>query len=74
MIMMYLELDDKLKSKIENITNIDYEFKGNFLPSEKIISIFEDLICEIESLNEKFEDFKKDVEYNYKRISEDETY
>lgn len=72
--MMYLELDDKLKNKIENITNIDYEFKGNFLPNEKIISIFEDLICEIESLNEKFEDFKKDVEYNYKRISEDETY
>lgn len=72
--MMYLELDDKLKNKIENITNIDYDFKGNFLPSEKIISIFEDLICEIESLNEKFEDFKKDVEYNYKRISEDETY
>ena len=72
--MMYLELDDKLKNKIENITNVDYEFKGNFLPSEKIISIFEDLICEIESLNEKFEDFKKDVEYNYKRISEDETY
>ena len=55
--MMYLELDDKLKNKIENITNVDYEFKGNFLPSEKIISIFEDLICEIESLNEKFEDF-----------------
>ena len=72
--MMYLELDDKLKNKIENITNIDYEFKGNFMPNEKIISIFEDLICEIESLNEKFEDFKKDVEYNYKRISEDETY
>lgn len=62
---MYLEIDEKLKDKIEKITSTDYDFKGNFLPSESITSIFEDLICEIDILEEKYEDLEKDLEDNY---------
>lgn len=62
---MYLEIDKELKTKIENITGVDYEFKDNFLPSENIVSIFEDLIYEIDRLEEKYEDLEKDLEDNY---------
>mgnify|MGYP005977606567 FL=1 len=62
---MYLEIDEKLKDKIEKITITDYDFKGNFLPSESITSIFEDLIYEIDRLEEKYEDLEQDMEDNY---------
>lgn len=62
---MYLEIDEKLKDKIEKITSTDYDFKGNFLPSESITSIFENLIYEIDRLEEKYEDLEQDMEDNY---------
>lgn len=65
---MYLEIDEDLKIKIEKITSIDYDFKGNFLPSESITSIIEDLICEIDRLEEKYSDLEKDLEDNYRPI------
>lgn len=71
---MYLEIDKELKTKIENITCVDYEFKDNFLPSENIVSIFEDLIYEIDRLEEKYEDLEKDLEENYRPIPVSEQY
>ena len=71
---MYLEIDKELKTKIENITGVDYEFKDNFLPSENIVSIFEDLICEIDRLEEKYEDLEKNLEENYRPIPVSEQY
>lgn len=71
---MYLEIDEKLKDKIEKITSTDYDFKGNFLPSESITSIFEDLICEIDRLEEKYEDLEQDLEDNYRPIPLSEQY
>ena len=71
---MYLEIDKELKTKIENITGVDYEFKDNFLPSENIVSIFEDLIYEIDRLEEKYEDLEKDLEENYRPIPVSELY
>lgn len=65
---MYLEIDEDLKTKIENITGIDYDFKGNYLPSESITSIFENLISEIDRLEEKYSDLEKDLEDNYRPI------
>lgn len=62
---MYLEIDEDLKTKIEKITITDYDFKGNYLPSESIVSIFEDLICEINRLEEKYKDLEQDIEENY---------
>lgn len=71
---MYLEIDKELKTKIENITGVDYEFKDNFLPSENIVSIFDDLIYEIDRLEEKYEDLEKDLEENYRPIPVSEQY
>lgn len=69
---MYLEIDEDLKTKIEKITGIDYDFKGNFLPSESITSIIEDLISEIDRLEEKYSDLEQDLEDNYRPISYEE--
>jgi hypothetical protein len=66
---MYLEIDEDLKTKIEKITGIDYDFKGNYLPSESITSIIEDLISEIDKLEEKYSDLEQDLEDNYRPIS-----
>lgn len=71
---MFLKIDDDLKEKIEKITGTDYDFKGNFLPSESITSIIEDLICEIHVLEEKYEDLEKDLEDNYKPYTKEEMY
>jgi hypothetical protein len=66
---MYLKIDKKLYNKITNITMGDYEKKGNYIPSENIMSIIEDLVWEIEVLKEKYRNIKQDMEDNYKRVS-----
>lgn len=71
---MYLEFDEILKNKIEEITGVDYDFKGNFLPIESINAMLNDLICEIYSLEKKYNDFKQEVEDNYKKIPIKEQY
>lgn len=66
---MYLELSDYLLEKIEKNLGIDYELKGNFMPSEKVFSLLEDLLCEIESKQETIDDLKQNIEDNYERIN-----
>lgn len=55
---MYLELSDEIIKKVENITNTDYEVKGNFIPAENIETMIEDLLTEIDGLQEKVDDLE----------------
>lgn len=73
---MYLEIDEDLKTKLEKITGTDYDFKGNYLLSENITTVFEDLISEIDRLEEKNSDMQKEIEENYepKKIDPYEEY
>jgi hypothetical protein len=66
---MYLELSDNLLEKISKISGMDYELKGNFMPSDKVVSLIEDLLCEIESKQEKIDDLEQNIEDNYERIN-----
>ena len=43
-----------------------------YLTQEMVSYMIEDLICEIDSLQEKYQDLIRDVEDNYKRISIEE--
>lgn len=63
--MIYIELDEKIKEKIEKITGIIYEAKGNFISNNIIECLFDDLIYEYDTLKEEYEDFKRDIEDNY---------
>lgn len=68
---MYLKIDEELYKKISDITNTDYEIEGEYLPvdADSIISIFEDLLAEIERKEDELEELKRDMEDNYKPIS-----
>ena len=66
---MYLELSDNLLEKINKISGLDYELKGNFMPSDKVVSLIEDLLCDIESKQEKIDDLEQNIEDNYERIN-----
>lgn len=62
--MFYKISDEKLK-EITKITMGDYEAKLNYIPSENIINIIDDLLSEIHRLEEKNQDLEQEIENNY---------
>lgn len=62
---MYLEINKKLIEKVKKITGFDYKSKGGLITYGDIVSMIEDLTCEYNVLQEKYDDFKQDVEDNY---------
>ena len=74
--MTYLKLLDseyKMLKEIEEITNTDYEVK-DFIKVENLISIIEDLKIEYDDINEKFEEYKKNIEENYNLVPKEYDY
>lgn len=67
-----MKIDEKLLKKIENITYTFYKKENNKLCEDSIYSIIENLVMRYESLEEEFEDFKRDVEYNYRKLRMEE--
>lgn len=55
--------------KIERITLSDYELLGDFVPSDSLMIIIEDLYVELEKEREKNADLRQDREDNYRPIS-----
>ena len=55
--------------KIERITLSDYELIGDFVPSESLMIIIEDLYVELENEREKNADLRQDIKDNYRPIS-----
>ena len=75
--MISYKLNDKeleLIKKAEKITCCDYGRKENMLDADMFISIIEDLLYELDILQEKYDDFKQNVEDNYKPITDKELY
>lgn len=62
-----MDIDYSLKKNIEKI--VDYEIEPMTLEEDDVIGILEDLVSNYHILKEKFEDYKKDIEDNYKPIS-----
>jgi hypothetical protein len=68
---MYIKLTEKereMLNKVMEITYTTYEPEGYFIKGENLIVALEDLLTEYEGLQEKYDDFKQDVEDNYKQI------
>ncbi len=58
---MYYKLDEANKEYLEdvqNITDVDYEVKGDFIEVENLMIALKDMVVEYENLKEKFEDYK----------------
>lgn len=69
--MVKYELSDywkELINKISETTLTNYDIKGNDIEIDALLNVIEDLYMEYDHLQEEFEDFKKDVEDNYKHI------
>lgn len=71
---MYYKLDNNEFEMIQkagkrNFT--DYETVGNFIPVESLLAVIEDLLGEIETLEERYNDLENDLEDNYKPIPVD---
>lgn len=74
---MYYKLDEKEKEimeKVSNQTYTDYELEGDFIPVDSLMSAIEDLLLEIEHQQECYEDLERDLEDNYRPISQAEQY
>lgn len=71
---MYLELNNEKIKKVENITNTDYEVKGNLVPAENVETMIENLLIEIDCLQEKIDDLENKEyinELDYDEIGKD---
>ena len=62
---MFYKIEEEKLKEITRITMGDYEAKLNYIPSENIINIIEDLLCEIHNMEEKIKDMEQDIENNY---------
>lgn len=69
-------IETELLNRVEEITMTDYEPYNTkhedvkLVVSEKVLAMIEDLICEVESLQEKLEDTQNYYENNYKFVPE----
>ena len=53
----------------------DYYFKGkDLITLDELVGALEDAICEKERIEEKYNDFKQNVEDNYRQITPREMY
>jgi hypothetical protein len=71
---MYIKLNEDLYNKIKAITFTDYEAIGDFIPSESIEPMLEDLLLEIDRLQEKYNDLEQNINDNYRAITPAEMY
>ena len=61
--------------RASKMTSTDYEIKWfdaenihGFISTDNLLSIIEDLMCEVDRLQEELEDMEQDIQDNYKPI------
>lgn len=74
-IMGYVDIDEKLLKKIENITTTEYDVLfDRFLKIEEVEGMLEDLVMEYEAKCEELEDVIRDRDENYRQLENKEIY
>lgn len=73
------ESNYEILSKASDITCTDYEIKWfdaenikGYIEVDSLLSMIEDLICEIHYQKEKYEDLEQDIKDNYKWVGSGE--
>lgn len=59
----------ELLNEIEEITNTNYNFNGDYSNVEKLISIIDDLLIEVRKAQEKLNELENDLNDNYRPVS-----
>lgn len=72
---VYYRMNDNeraIMNKITELTGVNYELHGEFVPVESLMSAVSDLLYEIDTVQEKYDDIKNDLENNYRPIPYEE--
>lgn len=73
--MGYVDIDEKLLKKIENITITEYDVLfDRFLKIEEVEGMLENLVMEYEAKCEELEDVIRDRDENYRQLENKEIY
>lgn len=64
--------DKELLKKVEQITDSKYIFDDKKIFKEELMNALTDLLSCYEHLEEKFNDYVKDVDENYKAVTKEE--
>jgi len=62
---MYLKIDEEKIKEIEEISMTDYEAKLGYIHSDNLMSMIDDLLCEIHNLQGKVRDLEKEIDEDY---------
>jgi hypothetical protein len=68
---MYVVFDKKLIEMAEEITGTDYKADGMIIDKDNLEFMVEELIYRYKELEDKFADYVKEVDENYKRSNSD---
>ena len=74
---MYYKMNNeeqKIYNRARELTITDYEAFGDFIEVDKLWSIIEDLICEVDHKQEELDDLQQNVEENCRPIPVSEQY
>ena len=77
--MIVDESNYEILERVSKLTLTDYEIRWfdkkniyGYIETDNLISMLEDLLCEIDTLEEKYKDLEQDIEDNYKRLTYEE--
>lgn len=68
---MYIVFDKELIKMAEEITGSDYKADGYIIDKDNLEFMVEELIYRYKELEDKFADYVKEVDENYKRSNSD---
>lgn len=76
MFTMLEDRDLERMKRVSDITGVDYEITGRFVPVDNIVSALFDLLCEYSNKEDELEDLKSDLDEHYtlKHVDEYEEY
>ena len=61
----YIKLDKSLLKEIEDITDVDYEYKGDQVPISSIAYMLKDLVYENNLKSKEIQEIKEDIDERY---------
>ena len=74
--MIVDESNFDILDRVSKMTLTDYEIRwfdekniNGYIESDSLLSMIEDLLCEIDSWEEKYKDFEQYVEDNYRHLT-----
>lgn len=68
---MYFKIDKELIKEAEEITGSNYEASGCLISTDALEFMVEELIHRYKELEDKFADYVKEVDENYRRSNSD---